>query len=188
MFERKTAQFVKYGMIFIGSLILVETLMSCIHDEPKTIRVIKEIEVIKTIEVEKTIDLDNWNEVVSDPNSIIAFAASKLKDPYVWGGSYKWNKYDCSSLVQGAFAQAGIKLPRTANEQSKKGMKVKYSEIKKGDVMFFLTNKKRGLPVTHVSIYIGDGKMIHAKGKKYGIVVDYISKYKKRFVIAKRFL
>lgn len=106
---------------------------------------------------------------------------------YVWGGTTP-EGFDCSGYVQYLYKKHNINLPRTAWAQSKKGLDVSKDDLEKGDLLFFLTDKKRGIPVTHVGIYIGDGNFIHAASKKKGIIISPITRgsYAKTFVSAKR--
>jgi cell wall-associated NlpC family hydrolase len=62
------------------------------------------------------------------------------------------------------------------------------NNLEKGDLLFFLTDKKRGIPVTHVGIYMGNGQFIHAASKKKGIIISPIHNgyYSNKFVSAKR--
>jgi len=106
---------------------------------------------------------------------------------YVWGGDTP-KGFDCSGYTQYIYKKVGINLPRTALEQSKVGVRVGLDKIKRGDLLFFLTDKSRKIPITHVGIYLGNGKFIHASGKKYGVRISPFSKYKSRFVLAKRVL
>lgn len=108
---------------------------------------------------------------------------------YVWGGTTPQG-FDCSGYVQYLYKKQKIHLPRTAWAQSKKGLSVSKNALQKGDLLFFLTDKKRGIPVTHVGIYLGDGKFIHAASKKKGIIISpiYTGYYAKKFVSAKRIL
>ena len=108
---------------------------------------------------------------------------------YVWGGTTPQG-FDCSGYVQYLYKKHKVNLPRTAWAQSKKGLNVGKQDLKKGDLLFFLTDKKRGIPVTHVGIYIGDGKFIHAASKKKGIIISPIHSgyYASKFVSAKRVL
>ncbi|MDT7616201.1 MAG: peptidoglycan DL-endopeptidase CwlO [Pseudonocardiales bacterium] len=85
----------------------------------------------------------------------LSAAMSKLGVPYVWGASGP-TAFDCSGLVQWSFKQAGISLPRTASAQSTVGEAVSKSQLQPGDLVFFYT------PVSHVGIYIGDGKVVNA--------------------------
>lgn len=106
---------------------------------------------------------------------------------YVWGGTTP-EGFDCSGYVQYLYKKHHINLPRTAWAQSKKGLLVDKENLQKGDLLFFLTDKKRGIPITHVGIYIGNGKFIHAASKKKGIIISSIThgSYAKCFVSAKR--
>jgi len=108
---------------------------------------------------------------------------------YVWGGTTP-EGFDCSGYVQYLYKKHGIALPRTAWSQSKKGRPVALSQVQKGDLLFFLTDKKRGIPVTHVGIYLGNGEFIHAASKKKGIIISPIThgKYRDCFVGARRIL
>lgn len=82
-------------------------------------------------------------------------ALNQLGTPYVWGGESPGG-FDCSGLTQWAFNQAGISLPRTASSQANAGTPVQRSQLQPGDLVYFYS------PVTHIGIYIGDGKMVHA--------------------------
>ena len=106
---------------------------------------------------------------------------------YVWGGTTP-EGFDCSGYVQYLYKKHDINLPRTAWAQSKKGQSVEIDNLQKGDLLFFLTDKKRGIPVTHVGIYLGDGNFIHAASKKKGIIISPLThgSYAKNFVSAKR--
>lgn len=106
---------------------------------------------------------------------------------YVWGGTTP-EGFDCSGYVQYLYKKHHVNLPRTAWAQSKKGMPIDKEDLQKGDLLFFLTDKKRGIPVTHVGIYIGNGEFIHAASKKRGIIISPIThgSYAKTFVSARR--
>lgn len=106
---------------------------------------------------------------------------------YVWGGTTP-EGFDCSGYVQYLYRKHNINLPRTAWGQSKKGQIVGKDNLQKGDLLFFLTDKKRGIPITHVGIYIGNGNFIHAASKKKGIIISPIThgSYAKTFVSARR--
>ena len=106
---------------------------------------------------------------------------------YVWGGTTP-EGFDCSGYVQYLYKKHNINLPRTAWAQSKKGEAVAIENLQKGDLLFFLTDKKRGIPVTHVGIYMGDGNFIHAASKKKGIIISPLmhGHYAETFVSARR--
>ncbi|MFI9807732.1 NlpC/P60 family protein [Streptomyces sp. NPDC052301] len=85
----------------------------------------------------------------------LAYAYAKLGSPYVWGATGP-NAFDCSGLVQAAYRSAGISLPRTTYAQIDAGRRVSRSELQPGDLVFFYSG------ISHVGIYIGGGRMIHA--------------------------
>ncbi|MFD3834995.1 NlpC/P60 family protein [Streptomyces sp. NPDC058642] len=85
----------------------------------------------------------------------LAFARSQVGKPYVWGATGP-DSYDCSGLTQAAWNAAGITLPRTTYDQVNAGTTVTLAGARPGDLVFFYDD------VTHVGLYIGNGKMIHA--------------------------
>lgn len=114
-------------------------------------------------------------------------AKKYLGGKYVWGGEQP-SGFDCSGYTQYIFNKIGIKLPRTAYAQSKVGTKVQGS-LQTGDLLFFNTDPSRGIPVTHVGVYLEDGKFIHAAGKRKGIIISALSKkYQRTYLGAKRLL
>ncbi|RUM74284.1 MAG: hypothetical protein DSZ11_04280 [Sulfurovum sp.] len=122
-------------------------------------------------------------------NSIVENAKKHLGENYVWGGT-KPNAFDCSGYMKYLYEEEGIEIPRTAYQQSQVGQDVERDELEKGDLLFFLTDKKRHIPVTHVGLYLGDDKFIHAASKKKGIIISSLSKskYSKIYVKAKRII
>lgn len=91
--------------------------------------------------------------------AIVATTKTCLGVKYVWGGE-SMSGFDCSGLVQYVFKQNGISLGRTVGKQYSAGTPISKSELKPGDLVFFKDTYKTGL--SHVGIYIGDGKFIHA--------------------------
>ncbi|MCH0542253.1 C40 family peptidase [Streptomyces sp. MUM 203J] len=85
----------------------------------------------------------------------VAFAYGAIGKPYRWGATGP-SSYDCSGLTQAAWRAAGVALPRTTYSQINAGRRVARSQLAPGDLVFFYSG------VSHVGIYIGDGKMIHA--------------------------
>jgi len=122
-------------------------------------------------------------------SKILTNAKKYLGGKYVWGGT-KPKGFDCSGYVQYLYEKEGVALPRTAYEQSKVGMYVSRKELKKGDLLFFLTNKKRNIPITHVGMYLGNDKFIHAASRKKGIIISSLSKskYGRLYIKAKRII
>jgi len=122
-----------------------------------------------------------------DRKKLLDYAKFFKGGKYIWGGTTP-KGFDCSGYVQYLYKKHGINLPRTAWSQSKKGLAVSKENLQKGDLLFFLTDKKRGIPVTHVGIYLGNGEFIHAASRKKGIIISPIThgSYAETFVSARR--
>jgi len=95
--------------------------------------------------------------------------------PYVWGGSSP-RGFDCSGFTQYVFAKTGIDINRTAVAQLENGIIIPKSELQPGDLVFFQNTGSSGRFASHVGIYIGDGKMVHA-GSSTGITVSSIHSF-----------
>ena len=91
-------------------------------------------------------------------NEIAMRAISLLGAPYKWGGSGPTN-FDCSGLVRYVHDQLGISTPRTAAEQFSAAKPVNMKRLSPGDLLFF---RIKGRKVSHVAIYTGEGRFIHA--------------------------
>ena len=88
-------------------------------------------------------------------------AESRLGMPYVWGGDGP-DQFDCSGLVQWSMAQAGVVMPRVAADQALTGPLVPVSRLTPGDLLFYHTDPTAPGYISHVAIYLGDGKMLQA--------------------------
>ena len=95
---------------------------------------------------------------------------------YVYGGASPSVGFDCSGLMQYACAQLGYSINRTASAQLQNGVSVGWDELSPGDLVFF---KKPGntssKPVSHVGMYIGDGKFVHASDYGVGVIISKLS-------------
>jgi cell wall-associated NlpC family hydrolase len=91
----------------------------------------------------------------------IAWARTRLGDPYVWGGSGP-DVFDCSGLVQWSYAHAGITLPRVAADQYFAGPHPTWAQLEPGDLLFWAYDMNNPASIHHVTIYIGGGLMIAA--------------------------
>ena len=121
-------------------------------------------------------------------SKLVDKAKKYLGSKYFWGGTTP-RGFDCSGYMQYLYKKVGMTIPRTAFQQSKVGVSIDKKNLKKGDLLFFKTTDSRMIPITHVGMYIGDKKFIHAASKKKGIIISPINgKYKYNFVKAKRFL
>jgi len=111
-------------------------------------------------------------------------AFNYLSTPYRFGGNSR-KGIDCSAFVQQVFREVEVDLPRSAREQFRVGAKIEREQMQKGDLLFFRTYAKYP---SHVGIYLGDGKMIHASSRSHRVVVTSIDHpyYRQRFIGAKR--
>jgi peptidoglycan endopeptidase LytE len=133
---------------------------------------------------EKKVDLSEKMETSLDGSKRLKKTAfSFLGTRYRFGGSSR-NGIDCSAFVQHVFRQLEVDLPRTAREQYWVGEKVNPYDLQKGDLLFFRTYASYP---SHVGIYLGDNKMIHASSRNRKVVISPItSYYRSRFIGAKR--
>ena len=120
-------------------------------------------------------------KVYTPGTKILETAYTKLGSPYKWGATGP-NSFDCSGFTSWVYRQHGISLSRTAQAQSQGGVAVDRSNLQPGDLVFFGSGTGR---ITHVGIYVGDGKMIHSP--QTGDVVK-ISALHKNYVCARRYL
>lgn len=121
----------------------------------------------------------------ANPGNLVLTALSYMERPYQFGAN-ELHRLDCSAFVQRVFMANGIRMPRTTEEQSRLGKAVNLAELREGDLLFFSTYKKGP---SHVGIYIGNGKMVHAS-ESTGVTVSRIDEpyWRNRFLFAKRVL
>lgn len=117
-------------------------------------------------------------------DSIGETAAQYLGTPYRFGGEGAAG-IDCSSFVQHVYREHQVELPRTAREQIGVGVDVAQGDLRKGDLVFFQTYASYP---SHVGIYLGDGKMIHASSGKGEVTISDMnsSYYSPRYLGARR--
>ena len=96
---------------------------------------------------------------------IAAYALQFVGNPYVWGGTSLTNGADCSGFIMAVYAQYGYSLPHSSFSMRSSGTGVSLSEAKAGDIICYSG---------HVALYIGNGKIVHAKNSDYGIVTDNV--------------
>ncbi|HVJ61010.1 MAG TPA: C40 family peptidase [Burkholderiaceae bacterium] len=111
-----------------------------------------------------------------------------LGTPYRWGGEDPVGGFDCSGLVRHAYRRgAGLELPRRAEEMARVGSAVPTDALTPGDLVFFNT---LGRPNSHVAIYIGDGRFVHAPAVRGVVRVEAMGEryWDSRFNGARRVL
>ncbi len=134
---------------------------------------------LSDIDSDRPVDLAKSLEASQAINSLKKSAYSFLGARYRFGGSSR-NSLDCSSFVQQVFRDQKIDLPRTAREQFYVGNEVVRGDLRKGDLVFFQTYAR--FP-SHVGIYLGNRKMIHASSRDHRVVISsmdtpyYLARY-----------
>ncbi|MBJ6726941.1 NlpC/P60 family protein [Geomesophilobacter sediminis] len=106
--------------------------------------------------------------------------------PYRWGGDTVVDGMDCSGFVRAVYNLCGVNIPRTSREQFRVGDAVGKDELKDGDLVFFGASEDQ---ITHVGIFVGGGRFVHAPKRGDDIKVSTIDEgyFQKRFVGAKRY-
>ena len=123
-------------------------------------------------------------ETASDTYALVGTALNLRGTPYRNGGS-DLTGFDCSGFTQYVFAQHGIGLPRSVEEQFQIGKKVKPEELASGDLVFFSTVTHGA---SHVGIAIGGDEFIHAPNSNGVVRVEHLSSsyWSQRFIDARR--
>ena len=126
--------------------------------------------------------MDQVRQSVGDTASdLVGNAMTFLGVPYRRGGTNAATGFDCSGFVRSMFEQTvGKVLPRRASEQAAATEKIDKQDLKPGDLVFFNTLDRS---YSHVGIYIGDGKFVHALNERVGVTTERMSKpyWAKRF-------
>ena len=102
--------------------------------------------------------------------AIVDYALQFVGNPYVWGGTSLTNGADCSGFTQSVLADNGISVNRTAGQQSQGGTSVSLDNIQPGDLLFYEGSGDYG--IGHVTMYIGNGQVVHASSSTTGIIVS----------------
>jgi cell wall-associated NlpC family hydrolase len=113
------------------------------------------------------VDVEEFlNEASAVAGGVVGAAMSKLGSPYSWGATGP-DAFDCSGLMFWAYQQMGKSIPRTSSAQIAGGTPVSRDQLQPGDIVGYFSG------VSHVGMYIGDGKIVHASD--YGIPVQVVS-------------
>jgi peptidoglycan DL-endopeptidase CwlO len=94
----------------------------------------------------------------------VEYALAQVGDAYVWGAEGP-DAFDCSGLTLMAWRQAGVSLPHSSSMQMSSGTPVSQSQLQPGDLVFYYS------PVSHVGIYVGGGKIVHAANPSTGVEI-----------------
>jgi cell wall-associated NlpC family hydrolase len=122
----------------------------------------------------------------NDMGEIAARTAERFVGiPYKWGGNTVVEGLDCSAFVKSVYYLCGVNIPRTSAEQFKVGQKIDRQNLIEGDLVFFGHNNL----VSHVGIYIGGGKFVHAPKRNDEIKVAELARpgFTKKFLGARRY-
>jgi cell wall-associated NlpC family hydrolase len=114
-------------------------------------------------------------------NDVAMFAMSLLDTRYTWGGRGPAMGFDCSGLVSHVYQEAaGLKLRGSSADLGKLSRPVDTARLQPGDLVFFNT---LGARHSHVGVYVGDGRFVHASNERTGVRIDHLSNryYAKRF-------
>jgi len=119
---------------------------------------------------------------------IVRTATQYVGVPYRWGGESPRTGFDCSGLTMVVYRLNGLDLPRSSRQQWKVGREVDRDRLQKGDLVFFATSSGHG--VSHVGIYTGANKFLHAPGRGRRIQSSSLSNkyYKARYRGARSYL
>ncbi len=107
--------------------------------------------------------------IVAAFSAVVDFTTSKQGFAYVYGANGP-DAFDCSGLMQWAYAQAGVSIPRTSNEQWAAGTPVSLDALQPGDIVVMYGGG-------HVAMYIGNGMVVHALNEGTGVIIDAMSSY-----------
>lgn len=121
-------------------------------------------------------------------SEIVGTARRFIGTPYRWGGTSPDRGFDCSGLTMVVYQLNGLKLPRSSRQQYRAGIPIGRDELLHGDLVFFAT--AGGRRISHVGIYVGKGRFIHAPGRGKRIRTSLLTRryYKSRYMGARTYL
>ena len=117
-------------------------------------------------------------------NRAVNLALTMIGKPYRYGGRTPAG-FDCSGLVQYSYARAGVELPHGTDELRRVTRPIPRSQMQRGDLLFFTQNGRKS---SHVALYIGDGRFVHApsSGKKVNVAGFDDAYWQRHFTEARR--
>ena len=154
----------------------------------KEAKVIKEFYIVQPEEYSIAVSRTKKNSTEYLRDALVKTAKDFIGVPYLWGGQSVDDGFDCSGLTMTVYQLNGMNLPRHSMRQFDAGTSISKNDLQKGDLVFFAgkgTNR-----VSHVGIYIGNDKFIHASSQGKKIRIDCLSTdyFSKQFVGAKTYL
>ena len=117
----------------------------------------------------EAIKLSPTEESASLRSRIVNYAMKFLGNPYVWGGTSLTKGADCSGFTMSVMKNFGISLPHYSGSQAKSGKRIKSSEMRPGDLVFYGNSRGK---INHVAMYIGNGQVINAASRRSGIKIS----------------
>lgn len=127
-------------------------------------------------------DIEEAGDVSKALKKVIAYAVAKVPGgQYVTGASGP-KSFDCSGLVLAAYRQIGVSLPHSSRAMFKYGRAVSRDELQPGDLIFWYK------PIHHVGMYIGNGKIVHARNPRADLVIQSLKSYPAPFTGARRLI
>lgn len=119
----------------------------------------------------RTVTVADSGNYSATGSNIANFALKFVGNPYVWGGTSLTNGADCSGFVKSVYSNFGIGLNRTSRAQASNGTAVSLNALQPGDLVFYAPTGR----ISHVAVYIGGGKIVHASSPRTGIMVSSVS-------------
>jgi len=165
--------------LILCALVFLTTTVMAAPVEDDLDRMLKERGLVTQMTDQLTLQISNQfngpllaarNTFGGKASEIVIQAMGLLGVPYIRGGTSEEKGFDCSGFVRHMYEKSvGLVLPRRAEEQAKVTEEIKRSELKPGDLVFFNTLKRT---FSHVGIYVGEGKFIHAPRPGKAVRVD----------------
>ncbi len=128
-------------------------------------------EYCKLVDYDSSVSSEDTSTSSSTREKVVAYAKKFLGTKYVYGGTKPSTGFDCSGFVRYVLAEYGYSIPRTSASQYSGTTRIKKSELKLGDLIFFGNSGK----VNHVGMYIGNNNFIHAENSNTGVVISSLS-------------
>lgn len=120
----------------------------------------------KTVTTKSVVSKENKKEVLRE--NLVNYALKFVGNRYVYGGTSLTNGTDCSGFTMSVYKKFNYSLNRVSRDQVYNGKTISRSELKKGDLVFY----SNGYRISHVALYIGNGKIVHASTPSTGIIVS----------------